>query len=269
MPAPRDWSSYDTIASRYEPVWGSRFAAVARLLWDHVSVPPGAAVLDVGTGTGIVLQELDARGRGNVLAGCDRSAGMIRVARSHLPAAGLAVADAAALPFPASTFDVVTASFVLSHLRSCEAGLGEAHRVLQAGGIFAMTSWAVDTAVHVKAWRELLAEEIPEDRLRDAVNRVAPSEARFETAAGVRGALIGAVLRDVEVHPRRLSYRLSLEEFLADRALSSAGRFASDALGPEAWRAFLDRARGDLGGRFGSLMEFARDILIGLARRGG
>ena len=55
------WPSYDGIAARYDDVWGGRFEAVARLIWERVSTGPGALLLDVGTGTGIVPHAMGAR----------------------------------------------------------------------------------------------------------------------------------------------------------------------------------------------------------------
>ena len=140
-----DWSSYDTIAARYDDVWGSRFEAVARLLCERMPLGRGTAHLDVGTGTGIVLRALASQASGSNLAGCDRSIGMIRAARARMPEGRFVAADAMTLPFRDASFDAVTASFVLSHIADLEAGLQEAHRVLKPGGRFAMTSWSTDT----------------------------------------------------------------------------------------------------------------------------
>ena len=267
MTTPTDWSSYDTIAARYDEVWGSRFEAVARLLWDHLPVRPQASVLDIGTGTGIVLQAAAARLPEALLTGCDRSTGMLRVAGSRLPAARLFAADAASLPFRERTFDVVTASFVLSHLADYGPGLTEARRVLRADGIFAMTSWAADADVHGQAWRKLLAEVVSEDRVRAAIARVAPSEGLFETGGGVERSLSTAGFTHVEVHASTVECRLPLEHFLADRELSSAGRFARHALGSSAWQSFLAYAHNHLHQRFGSVVEFSRRILIGIGHQ--
>jgi ubiquinone/menaquinone biosynthesis C-methylase UbiE len=263
-----DWSSYDTIAGRYDEVWGSRFEAVARLIWERVSPARGASVLDIGTGTGIVPHALGSRALElSGVTGCDRSAGMIRAARARMPALRLVAADAATLPFRDSAFDVATASFLLSHLRNYEAGLIEARRVLRPGGVFAMTSWAADTDPYGEAWRKLLADAVSRERLQDAVARVAPSESCFENAAGVERALDAAGFASVEVHPVALEYKLSLEHFLSDRELSSGGRFARHAVGVEAWGRFLARAREELGRRFGSVFTFPRGVLIGLGKR--
>ncbi len=55
-----DWFAYDPIAGRYDDAWGSRFEAVAKLVWQSVPPARGASVLDIGTGTGILPHALGA-----------------------------------------------------------------------------------------------------------------------------------------------------------------------------------------------------------------
>jgi len=262
-----DWSSYDIIAARYDDVWGSRFEAVARLLCERMPPGCGTAHLDVGTGTGIVLRALASRASGSSLAGCDRSIGMIRAARARVPEGRFVAADAMTLPFRDASFDAVTASFVLSHIADLEAGLQEAHRVLKPGGRFAMTSWSADADRRAEAWRELLAGTVSRDLVRAAVASVAPREAQLESAESVEGALAAARFSGVQVHAVVLEYTISLDDFLADREISSAGRYARHTLGPDGWSRWVAHARDRLERRFGSAFECSRGVLIGLGAR--
>lgn len=263
-----DWRSYDQVAGRYDAVWGSRFEEVARQIWARVAPAPGTLVLDVGTGTGMVPRALGARATALAgIVGCDRSAAMLSSARTAMPALRVLAADATALPFGPSTFDLVTASFVISHLRHPGAGLREAHRVLKPGGAFVMTSWTASKDPGSQAWSGLLAETVSKDRLQDAVAQVAPSEARFERAEDVETAMVEAGLARPEVHAAALECDLSLEEFLADRELSSGGRFARDALGPQGWQRFTAQAREMLGRSFGARLAYSRGVLLGLGHR--
>ncbi len=71
------------------------------------------AVLDVATGTGLVLRALrDRLARQGAqeprLVGVDLSPQMLMVARRELPGATLEVADAASLPLPDASVDLVT-----------------------------------------------------------------------------------------------------------------------------------------------------------------
>src|SRR5262245_15330630 len=265
-----DWAAYDTIAERYDEVWGRHFEPVARLIWEHVAPPRGGDILDIGSGTAIVPRALGSRSAdvGSMTA-CDRSPGMLRVARARMPALRVVSADALSLPFRDAAFDLVTASFVLSHLSDHEAGLREMHRVLEPGGRVAVTSWGVDTDEHVALWRGLVADVVSKERLAAAVARVAPSEAHLESPAGLGGALARTGFASIEVHAVPMDFPMSVDEFIAGRELSSGGRFARHAVGEEGWRAFVDRARAELDRRFGPEFTFSRGVLIGVGRRDG
>jgi len=263
-----DWRAYDNIARRYDDVWGRRFETVARHIWALIPPAAGAIVLDIGTGTGIVPHTLGARLRElSAVIGCDRSAGMLSMARVRTPMLRLVAAEATDLPFRNATFDVATASFVLSHLPDYRAGLVEAYRVLKPLGLFAMTSWTANTDPYSEAWGQLLAEAVSKDRLEEAVAQVAPSEGYFESAANVETALTEAGFSGVEVQEAASEWSFSLERYLADRELSSGGRFAQHALGPDAWDRFVANAGEELRRRFGSQFSYSRGFLVGLGRR--
>jgi ubiquinone/menaquinone biosynthesis C-methylase UbiE len=263
-----DWSAYDTIASRYDEVWGPRFEAVARLVWERVRPAANAVVLDIGTGTGIVPRGLGSKASAlRLVVGCDRSPGMIRLASARMPSLRAAAADALALPFRASRFDVATASFLLSHLANVEGGLAEIRRVLRPGGQLAVTSWAAGQDAPSEAWSSLLAGAVASERIDAASARVAPSETRFECADGVARALTDAGFVRIGVASHTIEGRVSTDRFLADRELASGARFARDVLGEVEWARLLARARGELERRFGRELTFARGVLIATAER--
>jgi SAM-dependent methyltransferase len=94
----------------------------------------GRRILDAGCGSGPLFAAL--RDRGAIVAGIDKSDGMLRLARQRLgDDADLQVADLARpLPFPDDTFDDVTASLVLHYLEDWGPTLAELKRVLKPGG---------------------------------------------------------------------------------------------------------------------------------------
>ncbi|MCG8914526.1 class I SAM-dependent methyltransferase [Actinokineospora sp. PR83] len=94
----------------------------------------GRRVLDAGCGSGAVAEAL--RDRGATVAGFDRSAKMVELARQRLgDDADLRVADIARpLPYPDGAFDDVVAALVLHYLEDWAAPLAELRRVLKPGG---------------------------------------------------------------------------------------------------------------------------------------
>jgi demethylmenaquinone methyltransferase/2-methoxy-6-polyprenyl-1,4-benzoquinol methylase len=111
--------------------WKNRLVALAR-------VRPGHRALDVCCGTGDITQRLALAGAR--ATGLDFSAPMLDVARQRAlqPASreqpDFVQGDAANLPFPDATFDVVTVGYGLRNLSSWETGLTELLRVARPGG---------------------------------------------------------------------------------------------------------------------------------------
>ena len=87
-----------------------------------------------------------------------------------------------------TSIDVITASFVMSHLQDYRAGLIEVYRVLKTAGVFAMTSWAASTNPYSEAWGQLLSEAVSKKRLQDGVNQVTPFAGYFEEEKNVNTA---------------------------------------------------------------------------------
>src|SRR5262245_9576346 len=90
------------------------------------------AVLDAGCGTGELCRRLADRGAR--VSGIDRCEGLIGRARVLAPEAGLAQADAHALPFESGRFDLATSVLVLHYLQAPGQALAELARVVRPGG---------------------------------------------------------------------------------------------------------------------------------------
>jgi demethylmenaquinone methyltransferase/2-methoxy-6-polyprenyl-1,4-benzoquinol methylase len=99
----------------------------------RAGVGSGAAILDVGFGTGLLArQALSLIGPQGRLVGVDPSAGMR--AQSDLPGVELLDGTAEALPVADAAFDFVTLGYALRHIGDLGAACREFQRVLRPGG---------------------------------------------------------------------------------------------------------------------------------------
>lgn len=108
---------------------------------DLAELKPGEKILDVGCGTGGVTLPAKSRvGPSGQASGIDPAPEMIAVAKKKAARAGLDIdfrlGVIEALPYPDSTFDVVTSSLMMHHLPAHlqGKGLAEITRVLKPGG---------------------------------------------------------------------------------------------------------------------------------------
>lgn len=140
--------SYARIAESYDHRWASYVDATTRLTLAPLDLRAGEALLDVGCGTGVLLRHLANRSRGAQFLGVDLSPEMLARALARLEnAAGLAVADAAALPFSGGSFDAVVSGNVVHFWSDPAACLLEIRRVLRPGGQLVITDWCDDYLV--------------------------------------------------------------------------------------------------------------------------
>jgi malonyl-CoA O-methyltransferase len=100
----------------------------------HVQRSP-AHILDVGTGTGALLERLHAHYPAARLAGVDIAFNMCRQAQHKLGKACCFVnGDAEYLPFKSGTFDLVVSASALQWVSDLSAVLREFQRVVRPGG---------------------------------------------------------------------------------------------------------------------------------------
>jgi len=136
---------YTRLAARYDERWAGYVGASVAETLRRVEVGPGGAVLDVGCGTGALLRALRGAEPRARVRGVDLTPAMLRVAARKLGAgAGLAAADAAALPFAAGSFDLVVSTSSLHYWPDPVAGLREMGRVARPGGRIVVTDWCDD-----------------------------------------------------------------------------------------------------------------------------
>ncbi|MGH7680727.1 MAG: class I SAM-dependent methyltransferase [Candidatus Eiseniibacteriota bacterium] len=103
------------------------------------------SALEIACGTGILTQALRARLKASAsIVATDLNEPMMTYACAKLGnPAGITwrQADAAALPFPAASFDAVLCQFGIMFVPDKAAAAAEARRVLRPGGVFAFNVW--------------------------------------------------------------------------------------------------------------------------------
>lgn len=97
---------------------------------------PGKATLDLGCGEGRLARDL--ADRGHRITGIDASPTLVTAAREAHPQGEYVVADAADLPFPDNSFDLVIAYNSLMDVDDLPGAVREASRVLAPGGRLVM-----------------------------------------------------------------------------------------------------------------------------------
>ncbi len=137
----RDAASYDPLTAEFDRFTRRLTKPLAERMVDLANLRPSEAVLDLGTGTGIVA--LEAAGRPNFhgrVTAVDLSEGMLwaakrRASQEHLESRlEFCRMDAEALGFENASFDVALSLFALLHFPNPLLALRELFRVLRPGG---------------------------------------------------------------------------------------------------------------------------------------
>ena len=143
-------------------------------IWSEIGFFPGATVLDVGCGSGMVTQALAECVYPGHVVGVDVSEALIERGQQAYRKTWknsdeqrtryfrLRQGDAYNLPFPANSFDVVHARFVMQHLSEPTQALKEIRRVLKPDGLVCLID--VD-----KGWSGLYPEPETSTELDEAI----------------------------------------------------------------------------------------------------
>jgi ubiquinone/menaquinone biosynthesis C-methylase UbiE len=220
---------YDEFSRWYEKERGRGYHALIDDLEVSVAEPyaRGARVLEVGCGTGLILERIARVAERAV--GIDLSPGMLEQARQR----GLDVHEgmATALPFDDASFDLVYSFKVLAHVPEIEKALAEMVRVTRPGGTV-LAEFYNPWSLRYLAKRLGPAGRISENTTEAAVytrfdspqriREILPPSARLEGFRGVRVVTPTARLVSLPVVGRAVSL---LEHALLDSPAARFGGF--------------------------------------------
>jgi ubiquinone/menaquinone biosynthesis C-methylase UbiE len=132
-----------TDASGYERLMGRWSRAVAPHFLQWLAVRPHATWLDVGCGTGVLMQALLDLCEPASVTGVDSAAAQIGyMSRNAIGArAKFRQADATDLPFRNASFDIAVSALVINFVADPLRALEEMRRVVVPGGILAGYVW--------------------------------------------------------------------------------------------------------------------------------
>jgi ubiquinone/menaquinone biosynthesis C-methylase UbiE len=154
----KDIEHFNRWSRTYDESWIQRYAIrvhaeMIDAATDEIATPK--TVLDIGCGTGRLLQKAHAIYPSAQLYGIDPAEGMVELARGRIPSATIYLGAAESLPLSDSSVDVVLSSISFHHWSDQIAALREIIRVLRPGGCFcladiSMPVWLAKFIQHIK-----------------------------------------------------------------------------------------------------------------------
>jgi ubiquinone/menaquinone biosynthesis C-methylase UbiE len=103
-------------------------------VYERIGIQNARTILDVGCGTGILLNEISSLTEGSVY-GLDINSNHLVLAKQHAPGSNLTLGDAHHLPYTYGSFDVTLCHFVLMWLNDPFLVLRSMSEVTAPGGV--------------------------------------------------------------------------------------------------------------------------------------
>ena len=133
---------FDSYADRWDSMEREDICARLDRVVRESGINPGMRILDVGTGTGVLIPRLlEAMGNSGSILAIDISQGMLQVAASKgFPDnVRFQLADIEDFDYPDCSFDRVMCNAVFPHFRNKQAALTRIYRLLRPGGLLVIS----------------------------------------------------------------------------------------------------------------------------------
>jgi arsenite methyltransferase len=223
------------LASAFDEVsfWAARFGA---FLFQHLTLRPHLAILDLACGTGFPLFELaQVYGPSCQVTGIDLWKEAIERARTkqqvyQFPNVQLLVADAAHLPFQENEFDLIVSNLGVNNFADPEAVLTECFRVAKPHASLVLTT---NPTGHMRELYALFREVLLELQKPIYLKRLQRNEGHRGTKASLGGMLQAAGFRMVKIQEGTFQLRYVDGSALFHHVLTQLGFL-------EGWRQVVD-----------------------------
>lgn len=235
-----------SIGGAYEAYIGRWSRLVARELLRWLDTPPDGSWLDVGCGSGALVEAILAGAAPRAVLGVDGSEAFVAHARAHVsdPRARFEVGDAAALPVPDGVFDAVVSGLVLNFVDTPARMVAEMVRSGRAGSVVALYVWDYADGMEVTRtfWSAARQVDPGAGPLDEAVRFPICAPAPLATAFA-RARLSGIVTRAIDVAARFRSFDDYWAPFLGGQGPAPAYAMS---LGQERRAALREKLRATL-----------------------
>jgi SAM-dependent methyltransferase len=130
-------------AVAYEEMMGRWSKRLAPIFLDFARIGDAHSILDVGCGTGSLVQSILDRTRRAQIVGIDPAQAFIDYSRTHFPDARVMFdcGSVSKLPYPDASFDHALSLLVFQFLQQPSTAASEMRRVTRIGGTVAACTW--------------------------------------------------------------------------------------------------------------------------------
>ncbi len=136
---------YARLSQEYDDKWSFYIKATLQKTLKKIELNSGDRLLDIGCGTGALLEAIEKRYPDAILAGVDPTREMLDIAGKRLSnKVHIEQGWAEKLPFEDETFDIVVCCSMFHYIREPMVALNEIMRVLKPAGRLVITDWCGD-----------------------------------------------------------------------------------------------------------------------------